>query len=81
MYKPLLTISETATFLKTSTLKIRFGIINKIFPFGVSIPSCNIDGSINKNGRKQYSFHTSTKQVEEYIGITYEEFLKNKEKK
>ncbi len=64
-----LSVKETAHFLGINPSRVRIGIQRNIYPFGVAIPS--------KNGIN-FSYYIPKKEVEEYLGIKYEDFLKGK---
>lgn len=69
-----LTVKETAEFLGCSQQKIRIGLQREIFKFGTAIPH----KSATRRNFTSYSYHIPKKKVEEYLGVTYEEWLGNK---
>lgn len=69
-----LTIKETADFLGCSQSKIRIGLQRGLFTFGKAFAS----PSKTRKNFTTYSYYISKHQVEEYVGMTYEQFLERK---
>lgn len=70
-----LTVKETAEFLGVSTNNIRIGLQRGCYSFGTAVgkPSVAIPNRIN------YKYHIVKSKVEDYMGVSYEDFLKIKE--
>ncbi|WP_065107537.1 hypothetical protein [Streptobacillus moniliformis] len=65
---------ETADFLGCSQSKIRIGLQRGLFTFGKAFAS----PSKTRKNFTTYSYYISKHQVEEYVGMTYEQFLERK---
>lgn len=69
-----LSIKETALFTGLGAQQIRIGLQRKILPFGVAIGK----PSKTRKDFTVYRYHIPLKQVEDYMGIKYEDYLKRK---
>lgn len=69
-----LTVKQCAEFLRISEQKLRIGLQRRSFPFGCAIGR----PSSTRLGFTMYTYHIPKFEVEKYMGITYEEFLKQK---
>ena len=71
-----LTVKEAAEFTKLGEQQIRIGLQRKILPFGIAIGK----PSKSRKDFTVYRYHIPIKQVEDYMGITYEEFKRKRRK-
>lgn len=67
--KTTLSVKEASNFL---------GINERTLVSGLKSGSLNIGSAIitKENNKKRYKYHIPRKKVEEYMGISYEDFLK-----
>lgn len=70
--KMTLTVKEAAAFTKLGEQQIRIGLQRNILPFGVAIGK----PSKTRKGFTVYRYHIPIKQVEDYMGMKYSDFLK-----
>ena len=71
--KQTLTVSETADFMGCGVMKVSMGLRTGSLPFGTAIPKENAQGTTT------WIYHIPIAKVEEYMGMSYEEFLRLKE--